>query len=94
MYVVIKISPKAPWIYELLSSSVLSTILNELGALCLGKGGGGVLIPCMTVVVYGHRYSRPYNTGTEHVGCSPDQVAIACSKREAKRGVFGESHEG
>ena len=35
-----------------------------------------------------------YNAGTEHVDFSPNRQAdIACTKREAKREVLGESHE-
>ena len=35
-----------------------------------------------------------YHAGTEHVGFFTDQANIASTKHEAKREVFGESHEG
>ena len=31
---------------------------------------------CMTVVVYDHRPSHPYNAGTEHVGFSPTRQTL------------------
>ena len=36
---------------------------------------------CMTVVVYDHRLSLPYNAGTEHVGYSPSRkTLLACTR--------------
>ena len=60
-----------------------------------GREGKGVLIVmhgrgCMTIDP-----RIPTNAGTEHVGFSPTrQTLLACTEREAKREVLGESHEG
>ena len=44
---------------------------------------------------YDHRPSRPYSARAEYTGFSPTRPALlACTKRETKREVFGESHEG
>ena len=45
------------------------------------------VVACMT---NDHGASHPYNPGTEHVRFSPTRPDVACTKREAKREVFGE----
>ena len=54
-----------------------------------GKGREGVhIITYGRSRMYDHKLSHPYDTGAEHVGFSPNQANIACTKRE-RREVFG-----
>ena len=82
-------------------STIDHASLSRQGGAQAGRGGGGGVLDRRDVSDLMHRPSRmtirpshPYNAGTEHVRCSPTrQTLIACTKREAKREVFGESHE-
>ena len=70
----------------------------------VGRGGGVYSIYRRDVLDVMHGRGRmpidppshPYAAGTEHVGlCGvfTDQAAIACTRREAKREVSGESRD-